>query len=75
MSSPTLRLDRPHRFQVGDVVYPEIQSDLPEGDRDLMTIDDLTLRVRDGVAYPTYTLSTDTEVDDDVLCTADLVRA
>lgn len=71
----SLRLERSHRFQVGDVVYPAIQSDLPEDARDTMTVDDLTLNIHAGVAYPTYTLSSDTETVEDVLCNDDLRSA
>lgn len=64
-----LVLDRKHRFSIGDRVR---HVDAP----DLATVTALTLRVRDGVAFPTYTLLDGVlgESVEDVLCTFDLVR-
>jgi hypothetical protein len=65
-----LFLDRPHRFKIGDRIR---HIDSP----DAIFVARLTLRVRDGVAYPTYTLKDPRtgELVPDVLCTYDLVPA
>ncbi len=72
------KLDRPHRFAVGDLVT---HVDAPT---DGMTVTDLTLRIADGddyptMAYPTYTLREPwpafDDVVEDVLCTDDLIHA
>lgn len=66
-----LRLDRTHRFEIGDSVkHVDSVSDVSE-------IVELTLRISHGVAYPTYTLRDERtdELMHDVLCTLDLTVA
>jgi hypothetical protein len=66
----TFRRDRIHQFEVGDKVAHVDAPEIP------MLVTEATWRVRDGVAYPTYTLaSLETPADSatDVLCTRDLV--
>lgn len=63
------RIDRPHRFAVGDMVaHADDVNSLAE-------VVEQTWRVRHHVAYPTYTLYDPlfNEEIDDVLCTRDLV--
>jgi hypothetical protein len=68
-------LDRAHRFAKGDKIF-HISS--PNPDDHVMTVEELTLRIREGIAFPTYTLSGTvgnkgvTETVDNILDTDDL---
>jgi hypothetical protein len=70
-------LDRPHRFEVGDLVRHVDADEHDPANRIL--IEQLTVRIAtDGVAYPTYTISARTygikELVEDVLDTQDLIK-
>lgn len=69
-----LKLDRVHRFRVGEII---MHVDAIENDpANWITVEELTLRVDNWVAYPTYTISAKTygqiERVTDVLDTEDL---
>ena len=71
-----VKIDRPHRYRPGSLVR-HVDS---EPGKDVSEVTELTYRVRDGVAYPTYTLVArggmfSGEVIEDVLCTLDIVGA
>lgn len=68
-----VKIDRPHRYRVGSLVR---HVDTPSTRENIAVVTELTYTVRDGVAYPTYTLSPyHDENIVGVLCTADLVGA
>ena len=71
-----VKIDRPHRYRLGQLVR---HVDSPVA-TDVSEVTELTYRVRDGVAYPTYTLTarggfSNGESFDDILCTLDLIGA
>jgi hypothetical protein len=68
------KVDRPHRFEIGDQVT---HVDSTPGISEPATVTELTWRIRDGIAYPTYTLF-DPSMDGDftdILDTVDLILA
>lgn len=74
LEAPLVR-DRPHRFAVGQEVSHVDERDA-EGNRYPLEVLAQTWRMRDGVAYPTYTLAdmaAAEEVVEDVLDTLDIV--
>lgn len=69
-----IKLDRVHRFHIGEII---MHVDAIENDpANWITVEELTLRVVNGIAYPTYTISAktygQTERIPDVLDTEDL---
>lgn len=66
-----VKIDREHRFAEGDLI-----AHVDETAGNASVVQQLTWRVRRGVAYPTYTIEDQSgyclEVCTDVLCTLDL---